>query len=358
MGPGGPGRGPLGPDDGDGFNPNPGFNPNAPGATQQNYSYVAIDQYDRLLKFKFDLDWKASYRTRIDPAVRSFIETHKGRAMILAGQTNWYNLASTIRQMTPNPQAELPLGAFDRGTDVKRFNLPYPPDQRVSFHVELLPYLGHRSVSDRIDRSQSWNYNPEDGDKNNLLAGMRLIPEFLAPNTPSDTWTVRVPSVNNRELGSTHFVGLAGIGMNAGYYPNDPAHAKKLGLFGFGTDRRIRYSDITDGTEQTIFMIQVPPTIPSPWIRGGGATVRGVPEKGSIKPFVSTVGAGGVKGTHALMADGSVRFISETISDDVFKALVTYKGGELITTLESVAPPVKIPQPNELRSAPAGTPMP
>lgn len=30
------------------------------------------------------------------------------------------------------------------------------------------------------------------------------------------------------------------------------------------------------------------------------------------------------------MADGSVRFISETVSDEVFKALVTMKGGEQV----------------------------
>jgi hypothetical protein len=40
------------------------------------------------------------------------------------------------------------------------------------------------------------------------------------------------------------------------------------------------------------------------------------------------------------MCDGSVRFIREDISDDVFKALCTIKGGEEIADLNQVAPKV------------------
>jgi hypothetical protein len=62
---------------------------------------------------------------------------------------------------------------------------------------------------------------------------------------------------------------------------------------------------------------------------GGGSTIMGVPETGSVRPFVSTQ-RDGKRGTYALMADGSVRWISENISDDVFKALCTVKGGETV----------------------------
>ena len=59
----------------------------------------------------------------------------------------------------------------------------------------------------------------------------------------------------------------------------------------------------------------------------------GVPEKNSIQPFVLSKDAAGnairhknKNGTYALMADGSVRFIDENISDDAFKAMCTIKG--------------------------------
>ena len=67
-------------------------------------------------------------------------------------------------------------------------------------------------------------------------------------------------------------------------------------------------------------------------------TLRGVPEKNSIEPFIlgkdrndkiiqHEVKKGtSVRGTYAAMADGSVRFIDQTISDEVFKAMCTVNG--------------------------------
>jgi hypothetical protein len=69
---------------------------------------------------------------------------------------------------------------------------------------------------------------------------------------------------------------------------------------------------------------------------GGGSTLRGVPEQNSIAPFIlSTNGNGktithqGKRGTFAVMTDGSVRFIDQKISDEVFKAMCTVKGPAL-----------------------------
>ena len=60
----------------------------------------------------------------------------------------------------------------------------------------------------------------------------------------------------------------------------------------------------------------------------GGATVMGVPEKNSIRPFL--VQHEEKKGAVAIMADGSIRFIPATISDTDFKALCTIHGGEKV----------------------------
>jgi hypothetical protein len=87
-------------------------------------------------------------------------------------------------------------------------------------------------------------------------------------------------------------------------------------------------------------MIQVPPALRGPWLAGGGATVRGVPDKDSIRPFVSR-NHDGKPGTYALMADGSVRFIAADISDQVLKALAVVKkpaGVELPVLPEVPAP--------------------
>jgi prepilin-type processing-associated H-X9-DG protein len=155
-------------------------------------------------------------------------------------------------------------------------------------------------------------------------------------------------------MGATHFVGIAGVGIDAAdYSARDEAVAKKLGVFGY--DRRTTVKDITDGLSNTVFMVQVPPTHQRPWIAGGGATVMGVPETRSIEPFVAP--HGGKRGTYVLMCDGSVRFVKDDIDDNVFKALCTIKGGEPIADLNSVAPkadPKKGPSMKTTEAAKAG----
>jgi hypothetical protein len=85
------------------------------------------------------------------------------------------------------------------------------------------------------------------------------------------------------------------------------------------------------GLGNTMVMIQVPPDSATgfgPWMAGGGSTLRGVPEKNSAAPFVfSMPGKNGAprRGTYAVMADGSVRYIDQNVSDEVFKSMATAK---------------------------------
>jgi hypothetical protein len=148
-------------------------------------------------------------------------------------------------------------------------------------------------------------------------------------------------------VGNTHFVGIAGVGLDAGSYrEGDPRTAKKLGVFGF--DRVTRVEQITDGLDRTIAAIQVPPNRHRPWLAGGEATVVGIDETDSVKPFVCVTHQGR-KGTFALMGDGKVRFIPQTISDADFQALCTIAGGEAVD-VERLAPEVKR---EEIAQAPA-----
>lgn len=72
-------------------------------------------------------------------------------------------------------------------------------------------------------------------------------------------------------------------------------------------------------------------------MEGGGSTIRGIPEKDSVKPFVSTQ-FNGKKGTYVLMLGGSVRFVSDKISDEVLKRLAAIKGGGPPVNLDQEAP--------------------
>jgi hypothetical protein len=219
-------------------------------------------------------------------------------------------------------------GAFPRqGSGLPRS--AREPNHRVSWMAGLLPFLGHDGLYQKIRFDASWK------DTNNWLAGRNIVPEFLDPMYPDSARYVYHPLYG--DYAATHFVGIAGVGLDAADYPRgDPAFIAKRGVFGYDKSASLEEVRSGRGLSNTILMIQVPhdgPAGVSPWIAGGGATVRGVPEKNSIGPFVLTtdrngkpIQQGGKSGTYALMSDGSVRFIDKNISDEVFKAMCTLKG--------------------------------
>jgi hypothetical protein len=241
------------------------------------------------------------------------------------------------------------LKGFPRGTVERKgvnFGRQFPPDQRLSWVTGMLPFLGYDDVARRLSPERGWR--PEyDGNSlidNNARLGAVLIPQLLDPSSPASTWWVTMPSVPHRNYAATHYVGLAGVGLDAAEYPaNDPQYANRLGIFGY--NRETKLEDVKDGLSNTILMIQVPPTYKRPWIAGGGATVQGVPETKSIEPFISTQ-RDGKKGTVALMADGSVRFIPAEIPDDAFRGLTTINGGEKIEADKITTP---LPRPAAAR---------
>jgi len=236
-----------------------------------------------------------------------------------------------------------PQGALPRPLSGGR-EIAWRPDQRLSWAAALLPYLGDE-YNWRVDPSLSWN------EGRNLQLSARLVPPLVGMKQiqPPTARVVRYPGVDS-PLGPTLFVGMAGLGLDAAEYERgDSATAKKLGVFGY--DRITRKDDIKDGLAQTIAMIAIPASAPTPWLAGGGSTVRGVSDDPEdprpIAPFVCVRYPSkpdtkskwdGKTGTLAIMADGKVRFIPEDIPAATFRALCTIAGGEKIDKLDEIAP--------------------
>jgi DNA-directed RNA polymerase subunit M/transcription elongation factor TFIIS len=244
-------------------------------------------------------------------------------------------------------KGRFPRGAKTRPFDANRF-LEWRPDQRISWMAEVLPYLANGEFKDiKPDYgkdNKTWYEDP-----NNIKAGMAVIPQFVASPAKPDNELYFYVSYPNLPVKSspmwaaTHFVGIAGVGLDAAEYrADDPATAKLLGVFGY--DRETKKADIKDGLDQTIVLIQVPPEPKSPWIAGGGSTVRGVSQDlDCVKPFVSTEYQG-KRGAFAIMADGKVRFIPASIDPKTFQAMCTIAGGDKIRDLDKVAPEVPPPE--------------
>jgi hypothetical protein len=334
-GPGPSGGSPYGPSFGRGGNlPTEAPPPERPkpGSTIQ----VEI-QEKTLLLVTISLTDQSANNQLMHGKIRQLVLQQKGYLDMTGGQLRIHELGDAARRYVEAHAATFPRGTVERPIPSTRAGRPYEPKQRVSWLAELLPYLGpeQAGLHRGIEPNKSWN------DPENLGAAATLVPQFLNPNYPPNTWWVRYPGMTE-PTAATHYVGIAGIGADAAEYrSDDPAMAKKLGIFGY--DRATKLQDVTDGAANTIMMAQVPPTHKRPWMAGGGSTVEGVREQGSVRPFVSPQ-PDGKRGTLVVMADGSVRFVSEDVKDDIFKALCTIKGGESGIILDRDAVPVPRPE--------------
>jgi hypothetical protein len=228
---------------------------------------------------------------------------------------------------------ELPPGQFPPGALVRagsKIKSDLEPKNRLSWMTALLPYVGQQALYNKVNFDATWR------DPSHWIAGRTLVPQFIDPRYPDAARSV-TPDGLPLDFAATHFVGIAGVGLDAASYPpGDPAFVAKRGVLGYEKSATLEEVKKGRGLSNTVLLVQVPHdgvAGVTPWIAGGGATLRGVPEKNSIAPFVLTTDRDGrpiehkgKRGTYALMTDGSVRFVDQNVSDDVFKAMVTVNG--------------------------------
>ncbi|MBO0700676.1 MAG: DUF1559 domain-containing protein, partial [Zavarzinella sp.] len=303
------------------------------GGQQRPASTVSVQRSDKVVIVAINMHWTEEFQNKVRPALNDYFDGVAGQGMLLAAQHPWLKLSEAVKRLKNGPTGKFPRAAYPRRSTAARMGLPFAPEQRVSWLVELLPGLGYDTLYHQIDRDLGWNT------PHNLRAARAWVPEFLDPSQESDSWRARLTSVVGRDLGATHFIGLSGIGDDAADLPDTPENAKRLGIFGY--ERETPIADIKDGLDKTIFMIQVAPNLGRPWIRGGGATVQSVAPTNSFEPF-RVMQANKDFGAYAIMCDGTLRFIKPSIPDELFKAMVTYKAGDSTAGIDEHAPIVKL----------------
>lgn len=332
MGPGGPGQ--------------PG-QPGQPGGA--GLSHIDVSLSDTLAQIDIEIHWNGELYTKyIETGVANAGKQLKGRMAVLSGETTWHTLALSLKKVIEARQA-FPAGTLPRNSTPERYGLPYPPDHRASFLVELLPFIGHGGLRSTIqEKKYAWYA------KENLPAAQTWVPEFLVPYYPQSAWRAHSPLAEGKSLGATNYVAVSGLGLDSARLdPNDPAAAKRVGITGY--DWGSKPAQISDGLSNTVYMMQVPPGFNRPWIAGGGATVQGVDDAADnpVADFVHRTPEG-KRGTYALMADGSVRWVPEGIDPKVFKAMVTRAGGESID-LDKAAPKQAAPKSQQTELTGSGT---
>lgn len=190
--------------------------------------------------------------------------------------------------------------------------------QNYSWLCELLPHLGHEALYNRFRFDRSWTNEP------NLQLTANLVPQFLNPADDRQRW--RGYPFDGMAL--THFVGMSGVEDRPNVVAASlPRSDPRAGVFGY--HEVARQEQITDGASQTM-MVLGSGELASPWVQGGGATVRGARE-----PYFDSLTGFGTRGqakpgVTAMFADGSVRRISADIDPSVFRAMSTIHGADSV----------------------------
>ena len=164
------------------------------------------------------------------------------------------------------------------------------PDGKTqhSWRVELLPFLGQKSLYEQYKMDEPW-----DSPANRMVLESR--PDvFGYPESGADP------------MHTAYFVVVG-----------------QTTLFPFG-GKGTRFADVRDGTVNTIMLVEARRSVP--WTK---------PDDIPFDPAAPPPTFGGFQpesaGFNACFADGSVRFLKNSVNPDMLKALLTSDGGEVIT---------------------------
>ncbi len=195
-----------------------------------------------------------------------------------------------------------------------------------SWSTHILPFLEESPLYDAYDFSRPWNDGHSDGSGNRLLTAVTL-PVFLCPSTSHD-WA-----------GATDYGGSYGTmltrlppGFGVGY-AFDSGVLVAVHALSAGTIRQspIRIAEISDGTSRTFLVLEDAGRVAEEggqW--GNGHNCFSVDLDGPNQHRSNEIYSDHPGGAHALMADGSLRFVPNVIDPSVLGGLCTRGGGEAI----------------------------
>ena len=218
-----------------------------------------------------------------------------------------------------------------------------------SWSAFILPYMEQQAIGDQLDYTKNY-YDGFSAPTlvNNWTLSKNFISAYLCPSDPKGREMVAVVNANGDDMAKTNILGVADSEDFTcdGYYPKWKADGVLY------NHCPVRIADITDGTSNTLMLGEV---IPNTSADHSGAfwlswaicdTHNGInlplriptttPWDANNNGFASHHPGG----CHFAMADGSVQFIGEAVSQAVLRSL---------TTRSSVSSKTKTPDVVDLR---------
>jgi hypothetical protein len=170
---------------------------------------------------------------------------------------------------------------------------------RLSWRVLILPYLGRQDLYEQVRFDEAW-----DGPTNGALAS-QMPPVFGC-----------AASTAQQPVGSTAYQVV--VGPETIFSPDGP----------------VRIEEISDGIARTILVVESSDLVP--WMAPQDL------EFARLAPAINdpaghAIGSGHPGGAHALTAEGAIRFLPDSTTPEVTRALLTRAGFEVIEPPTPVA---------------------
>jgi len=159
------------------------------------------------------------------------------------------------------------------------------PNSGLSFRVDLLPYIEQAYLDKQFRKDEAWD------SANNRPLSNTSVSTLASPLDPPGTATTRYRA----------FVGPGSV---------------------FEPGKKVRLTDILDGSSNTIFVVSADEGVIWSKPEELNYTETGPLPKIGQKSFAG--------GTNVVLCDGSVRFLTNSTSDTVLRALITRNGGEVL----------------------------
>jgi prepilin-type N-terminal cleavage/methylation domain-containing protein len=245
---------------------------------------------------------------------------------------------------------QLPPSCVNPGSNLSASFVPLGMIRNHTGYLFLLPMIEQANLYSQINFSLAtgqadWQARGGGGDQA-VLSRVR-IPGFECPSDPPwDTPHTAAPG-NMYSINEASRVSYGFVHEDTEYEASTGnlwSNNKRLNRSAFGINRSASLRDITDGTSNTMLMIETPfqkdNALFGPFLQAYTHTHFIIPTTYGInrwwvttpKRLVYAWGAGSqhTGGAQAVLGDGSVRFISENISTVTVAALVSIAGGEVV----------------------------
>jgi prepilin-type N-terminal cleavage/methylation domain-containing protein/prepilin-type processing-associated H-X9-DG protein len=268
------------------------------------------------------------------------------------------------RMQCMNNMRQFGLAMHNHESAYKAFPESRPRDlagNRMSWCVVVLDFIEQGNLSNIYDKNVRWNTG------SNVLAGQNNIPIFICPTTPSGTSRLPVAGtgtdLDGAVMGPSDYIVMHRL-RNRFYTANGIVNP--LGTADHDgvlvPNKKTKIGEITDGTTNTILIMEDAgrpnwsvlrrdqgSLLPRPEGFGWTDPDGGAGSMDGTDRITGAINGGSGTGTcimncnndsepysfhpggmNVCLADGSVRFLGETINPATFAALLTARGGEVV----------------------------